>query len=211
MLNKPAGVSLLADRSGAACLWDTLPDLLGRKPYLVHRLDKPTSGALAVALDQATQTELTKAFAARRVGKYYLARILGDPGPAGVIDLPLKKGRKSRYRVAGQREDIVAVDRRWQLASPTGDGHPALTRFRRLRQDEDGSLLLLKPATGRTHQLRVHLAWIGHPLIGDHLYGRPKDAAQQGDRLYLHAHKLVLPDYGVFTAPLDSSWQVLAR
>jgi tRNA pseudouridine32 synthase/23S rRNA pseudouridine746 synthase/23S rRNA pseudouridine1911/1915/1917 synthase len=204
VLNKPADVSLLADRSGAPCLWDALPDLLGEKPYLVHRLDKPTSGALAIALNQATQTQLTKAFAARQVGKYYLARVLGDPGPAGIIDLPLKKGRKSRYRVAGQREDIIAIDRNWQLASPTGDGHPALTRFRRLQQQDASSLLLLKPATGRTHQLRVHLAWIGHPIIGDHLYGRPKDPAQQSNRLYLHAHRLVLPGYGAYTAPFDS-------
>lgn len=198
---------MLADRSGAPCLWDVLPDLLGRKPYLVHRLDKPTSGALAIALDQPTQTQLTKAFAARRVGKYYLARVLGDPGPAGIIDLPLKKGRKSRFRVAGQREDIVAIDRVWQLAPATGDGHRALTRFRRLRQEGNRSLLLLKPATGRTHQLRVHLAWIGHPLVGDHLYGRPNDPAQQGDRLYLHAHRLVLPGYGAFIAPLAGGWE----
>ncbi len=207
MINKPADVSLLADRSGAACLWDHLPDLLGRKPYLVHRLDKPTSGVLAVALDQPTQKQLTRAFSKRTVGKFYLAWVLGDPGPAGIIDLPLKKGRKSRYRVAGQRADISERNGLWRLpGTEAEDGHPSLTRFRRLDREEGRSLLLLIPKTGRTHQLRVHLSWIGHPILGDQLYGKPKDSAQQADRLYLHARKLVLPGVGAFRAPLEARW-----
>ena len=62
------------------------------------------------------------------------------------------------------------------------------------------------PRTGRTHQLRVHLAWIGHPIVGDQLYGNPKDPGQQGGRLYLHAQHLVLPGWGSFKAPADESW-----
>lgn len=200
VINKPADVSLLADRSGAPCLWDSLPDLLGCKPYLVHRLDKPTSGALAIALDSTTQKRLTRLFAGRQVSKYYLAKVLGDPGPAGTIDLPLRKGRKSRYRVAGQRADIVEKNRRWALTAAGGDGHESLTRFRRLASSNGQTLLLLAPKTGRTHQLRVHLSWIGHPILGDALYGNPKDPAQQADRLYLHAHRLVLPGFGSFRA-----------
>jgi tRNA pseudouridine32 synthase/23S rRNA pseudouridine746 synthase len=203
VVNKPADVSLLADRSGAECLWDSLPNLLGCKPYLVHRLDKPTSGVLAVALNPQTQKTLTRLFAQRRIGKYYLARVLGDPGPAGTIDLPLRKGRKSRYRVAGQRADIVERNGRWALAAGDGDradGHESLTRFRRLAKSEGNTLLLLAPKTGRTHQLRVHLSWIGHPILGDQLYGNPKDTAQQADRLYLHAHRLALPGFGSFRA-----------
>lgn len=222
VLNKPADVSLLRDRSGAACLWDALPDCLGQKPYLVHRLDKPTSGALAVALDQATQRQLTKAFNARAVRKFYLAWVLGDPGPGGEIDLPLKKGRKSRYRVAGQRADIERrangnrADHnngtaRWLLSNADPDGHPSLTRFRRLTQADGRSLLLLQPRTGRTHQLRVHLSWIGHPIVGDRLYGNPNETAQQANRLYLHARSLHLPGWDCFRAPLGPGWLLPGR
>jgi tRNA pseudouridine32 synthase/23S rRNA pseudouridine746 synthase/23S rRNA pseudouridine1911/1915/1917 synthase len=172
----------------------------------VHRLDKPTSGVLAIALNPAAQKKLTRAFAQRRVGKFYLAWVIGDPGPAGSIDLPLRKGRKSRYRVAGQRADIIGEARSWTLPTSTGEGHEAFTRFRRLKVDEGRSLLLLKPRTGRTHQLRVHLSWIGHPIIGDALYGKPDNPAQAARRLYLHAHRLVLPDFGSFAAPVPGHW-----
>jgi RluA family pseudouridine synthase len=206
IVNKPADVSLLADRSGADCLWDSLPGLLGQKPFLVHRLDKPTSGVLAIALNQQTQKQLTRAFAARAVAKFYLAWVLGDPGTDGVIDLPLKKGRKSRFRIAGQRAEITERNRRWSLDEPDADGHESETRFRRLKKHKDRSLLLLMPKTGRTHQLRVHLSWIGHPILGDQLYGKPEAAEQQAARLYLHAHKLILPDVGCFSAPLEPLW-----
>lgn len=210
VLNKPADVSLLADRSGAPCLWDALPDLLGQKPYLVHRLDKPTSGVLAVALNLDTQKRLTRAFSERRVRKYYLARVLGDPGAAGSIDLPLKKGRKSRYRVAGQRADIHRSGGRWSLPGAAVDGHPSLTRFRRLARTDTHALLLLMPRTGRTHQLRVHLSWIGHPIVGDRLYGNGANPAQQAGRLFLHAHRLVLPEAGSFQAPPGPEWRPAA-
>ena len=206
VLNKPADLSLLADRSGQACLWDQLPDILGLKPYLVHRLDKPTSGALAIALDIATQRTLTRAFQSRQVGKYYLAWVLGDPGSRGTIDLPLRKGRKSRYRVAGPRESITRSGDHWSIGTADGEGKESFTRYRRLRTGDGRSLLLLAPRTGRTHQLRVHLSWIGHPIVGDRLYGRPDDPAQQGERLYLHSHRIVLPDHGSFAARTGSDW-----
>lgn len=206
VIDKPAGLSLLKDRSGAACLWDALPDLLGTRPYQVHRLDKPTSGALAIALNVETQSRLTKAFAERKVGKYYLAWVLGNPGPSGNIDLPLKKGRKNRYRVAGQRADISFANRCWRVEPAGADGHPSLTRFRRLGTSGGHSLLMLMPKTGRTHQLRVHLSWIGHPILGDEIYGNPKDALQQAERLFLHAHRLVLPGSGSFKAEPGPQW-----
>lgn len=204
VLNKPADISLLADRSGAACLWDGLEEFLGCKPYLVHRLDKPTSGVLVIALNVETQRQVTRAFQARAVRKFYLAWVLGDPGLSGVIDLPLKKGRKSRYRVAGPRESICHRQGRWELDPESEEGHPSLTRYRLLRQESGRSLLLLAPRTGRTHQLRVHLSWIGHPILGDRIYGRPDDPAQQADRLYLHAHRIVLPGFGSFHAPVPA-------
>ncbi|HEX7037168.1 MAG TPA: RNA pseudouridine synthase [Pseudomonadales bacterium] len=207
-LNKPANVSLLADRSGAPCLWDALPDALGAKPYLVHRLDKGTSGVLLVALDPDTQRRLTRLFQQRRVRKYYLAWVVGrfPDGATRTVDLPLRKGRKSRYRVAGSRERIRRDARGWSLAAPDAGGLPSSTRIRRLRAADDRSLLVAAPRTGRTHQIRVHLAWIGHPLVGDRLYGRPADAAQQAPRLMLHCHRLVVPDVGSLHAPVPAEW-----
>lgn len=204
VLNKPSGLSLLADRSGAPCLWEALPDWLGTKPYLVHRLDKGTSGVLLVALDADTQRHLTRAFQQRRVGKFYLTWAAGGvtAGRTLTIDLPLKKGRKSRYRVAGPREHIRRGDGGWTL--PGGgdtEGHASLTRIRRLTAGRGASLLIAAPKTGRTHQLRVHLAWIGHPILGDHLYGRPNDPDQRASRLMLHCHRLVLPGGVSFAAP----------
>jgi 23S rRNA-/tRNA-specific pseudouridylate synthase len=204
VLNKPANVSLLADRSGAPCLWDTLGEELGTKPYLVHRLDKGTSGALLVALDQATQSTLTRAFSQRQVRKFYLTWARGDV-PAGrtlTIDLPLRKGRKSRYRVAGPRDHIVHAGGRWSLLNDPGDGKASVTRLRLLRPADGASLLLAMPITGRTHQLRVHLAWIGHPIQGDPLYGRP-GPDEPGLRLQLHCHRLLVPGFGRFTAPVS--------
>lgn len=209
VLDKPANVSLLADRSGAPCLWDSLAENLGTKPYLVHRLDKGTSGVLLVALDPATQRDLTRAFQQRRVRKYYLAWVTGALHGAGTltVDLPLRKGRKSRYRVAGARTDIRRGERGWSLEGPVDGGHSSLTRIRVLRQAPGRTLLLAAPATGRTHQLRVHLAWVGHPILGDHLYGRPGAPEQRAPRLQLHCHRLVVPGVGTFVAAPGDGWE----
>ncbi len=205
---KPADLSLLADRSGAPCLWDALPALLGTKPYLVHRLDKGTSGVLLIGLDQPTQSALTRAFSRRAVRKFYVARVSGHLAAVGTqaIDLPLKRGRKSRFRVAGQRSAIVRHSRGWTIAAADPDGFASLTRLRVLARDGADTLLLLEPLTGRTHQLRVHLSWIGHPILGDTLYGRPGAAEQAAPRLQLHCHRLVVPGFGTFRAPLPSDW-----
>jgi tRNA pseudouridine32 synthase/23S rRNA pseudouridine746 synthase/23S rRNA pseudouridine1911/1915/1917 synthase len=195
-IDKPSGVAVLADRSGAPCLWDELKAaLVPVRPLLVHRLDKGTSGVLIVALDPARQAELTRAFASRRVRKYYLARIAGAPSIAGtaVIDLPLRPGRKSRYRVAGRREDIHRIGATFALRGGSRDGAPSITRLRVVRRGTRSTLVALAPVTGRTHQLRVHLAWIGHPILGDHLYGRPDDPAQRWPRLALHCHRVHVP------------------
>jgi 23S rRNA-/tRNA-specific pseudouridylate synthase len=208
VVDKPANVALLADRSGARCLWDELKDEYER-PLLVHRLDKGTSGVLAVALEPAVQRMLTKAFADRAVRKYYVARVLGrlPEGRTLTIDLPLTPGRKSRYRVAGPRASIRRTAAGWALDPATPASQEAklsLTRLRVISSSADVSTVLLNPSTGRTHQLRVHLAWIGHPIAGDALYGNPADPAQRRERLMLHAHRLVLPGFGTFHAPLPS-------
>lgn len=216
-INKPSGISLLSDRSGAPCLWDTLRDELaaqGNEPFSIHRIDKGTSGVLLVALSRERQAQLTKAFSERHVRKFYVARVLGDVDLArssGVIDLPLAKGRKSRYRVAAPRERITRHGTRWHLSGRQHDeGHDSVSRLRRLGGDGRHTLLALQPLTGRTHQLRVHLAWIGHPILGDHLYGKPESTEQQWPRLALHAHRIVV-DGVTITAPLPPEFRLAAR
>lgn len=169
VINKPPNVSLLSDRTGAPNLWDEIKNSAEiSKPYLVHRLDKGTSGVLLIALNQRTQTSLTRAIQKHQVDKFYVAWVTGrlDLAGSGHIELPLKKGRKSRYRVAGPRSNIVCREQRWRLEPPADSGHPSHTKLRLLKHIPDRSLVLLKPTTGRTHQLRVHLAWIGHPVMG---------------------------------------------
>ncbi len=196
VINKPSGIALFADRSGSDDLWSILRDQIPGTLYQVHRLDKGTSGVLLLARRPEVQARLNRAFNKRDVRKFYLARVLGTPDIRGSarIDLALRKGRKSRFRVAGPREQIRFQQSRWSLPSQHQDpeGLPSLTRVRVLQPGEH-ALLLLQPETGRSHQLRVHLSWIGHPILGDHLYGRPNDPAQQFTRLALHAHSLLIP------------------
>lgn len=208
VLNKPSGISLLEDRSGADNLWRTLQST--GKPFLVHRLDKGTSGVLLVAKSQAAQSGLTKLFSAREVRKFYVAKVVGE-FPAGqtlTINLPLKPGRKSRYRVAGQRKNIEQVGTDFLLRSASEGGFDAVTRVRSLGVTGGHSWLLAQPLTGRSHQLRVHLAWIGHPIVGDSLYGKQSDPAQAAERLMLHCHRLVVPGSGTFkaTIPFVDFW-----
>ncbi|MEJ2756393.1 MAG: RNA pseudouridine synthase, partial [Gammaproteobacteria bacterium] len=154
--------------------------------------------------------------------KYYLAICMGEPSPSnGCIDLPLCPGRKSRFRVAGQRDSIFLNQKldtaTWMLppsvdsVTPDRKFYPSQTLFHTIFSDGQYSLLMLKPITGRTHQIRVHLAWIGHQLLGDTLYGRPSSSIQQADRLALHSFRLqltenwlagVAPQKRVFQAPI---------
>jgi tRNA pseudouridine32 synthase/23S rRNA pseudouridine746 synthase/23S rRNA pseudouridine1911/1915/1917 synthase len=163
---------------------------------------------LLIGLDQPTQSTLTRRFNRREVRKFYIARVSGRLDAVGTltVDLPLKRGRKSRYRVAGQRSAIERTARGWTIANPDADGLASVTRLRVLAHDDGSTLLLLQPLTGRTHQLRVHLAWIGHPILGDTLYGRPGAAEQRAARLHLHCHRLVVPGFGTFRAPLPPDW-----
>jgi tRNA pseudouridine32 synthase/23S rRNA pseudouridine746 synthase len=199
-LDKPSGVALFADRTGDANLWDELKEQLAHEqltPRSVHRLDKGTSGILLVALTRDAQRELNRAFnpgsIRGSIRKFYVARVMGglDLAGTGTIDLPLRKGRKSRYRVAGLREAIHRENDTWRLCGVAEPGYESHTRVRRLRSMGADTLLALAPKTGRTHQLRVHLSWIGHPIRGDQLYGRPDTDAQRWPRLALHCHRMV--------------------
>ncbi|MEY4564478.1 MAG: hypothetical protein RLZZ618_3755 [Pseudomonadota bacterium] len=140
---------------------------------VVHRLDMATSGLMVFARGKPAQRQLSEAFAGRLVDKRYEAIVHGLPEPVhGDIDLPLITDWPNRPR---QKVDF-------------SDGKPSLTRYRTLQHDErtSGTRVSLEPVTGRTHQLRVHLAAIGHPLLGDMLYA-PTEVQALTSRLMLHA------------------------
>ena len=227
VLDKSAGVSVLADRAGAPSVHDALiawhEAEAGRpRPRLVHRIDKDTSGLLLVALSANMERSLGAAFEARSIGKWYLAQASAPlPGDAREgaerhrITLPLRPGRKGRMRVAGLREAIQHRPRGgiWVHEMPPPmeqpGGQSALTVARHL----GGQRYLVRLHTGRTHQIRVHFAWLGAPLKGDARYGRPSDTAQQAPRLGLHCHALLLPEIadGIsrpqrFTSPLPADF-----
>ncbi len=141
---------------------------------IVHRLDQPTSGLVLFALDADTHRALSAAFEHRAVDKCYEALVHGAPdAETGSIDLPLAADWPNRPRQQVDRER----------------GKPSLTHWRVRARDAGESRLELQPVTGRSHQLRVHLAAIGHPVQGDRLYGPSDDPAP---RLMLHARALRL-------------------
>lgn len=207
---KPPGVSLATPRGqpGAAVerLLGTLdpgererhllaPDRL----FLVHRLDVGTSGVVLLARDEDAHRTLAQLFAARAVSKIYLALVWGRPRPtAGVCAAAIGPDRR---------------DRRRMVVDP--GGRAAVTHYRVLAGKRYVSLLELRPETGRTHQIRVHLSSMGRPVVGDDLYGGPRERGVRDHRLrtvltpdhpFLHAWRLSLPDNQctrslVFTAP----------
>jgi 23S rRNA pseudouridine1911/1915/1917 synthase len=194
-LAKPPGLSLSTPRAApgeaARRLVQALPEderrlLEDSELHLVHRLDVGTSGVVVVARDAAMHRDLVRAFAERRVEKVYLALVWGHPKPsAGRLDSPLGPDRRDRRRM---RVDPA--------------GRAALTLYRTLARAPHVALLELRPQTGRTHQLRVHLAAAGHPIVGDDLYGGPRHhgvrdrtarARLRPDHPFLHAWRLSLP------------------
>ena len=211
VLDKASGVSVLADRTGAPCLWDDLKTRYSH-PRLVHRIDKGTSGLLLVALTADCQKSLARTFNQRLIRKHYLAVVAGHiaTGTTLSITLPLKRGRKSRFRVAGLREEIRPSRRGWSLPpTEVQDGLDAVTRIRVLAKSDRRTLLAVQPRTGRAHQIRVHLAWIGHAIVGDHLYGAPSSTEQAANRLALHAHRLSIPNVGMFKTQPDTTFSTL--
>ena len=204
--NKPAGLSSQGGRIQA----HTLDDLLwafarsnGKRPDLVHRLDRDTSGVILAAKTRPAAGFLGKAMQARRFKKTYLALLSAAPDPrAGTIDKPLLRqeiGRESYMRA---------------VTPETPGAQAALSRYRTLSASDDGALVELDPATGRMHQLRVHMASIGRPLAGDARYGGALTFAGRGaPRLMLHAAKLVFPHpeggYRTVEAPPPEDFEAL--
>ncbi|MBI3726488.1 RluA family pseudouridine synthase [bacterium] len=154
-----------------------------------HRLDRATSGVLVFALTKEAARALSGAFASRKTKKTYLAWVAGAPSPrSGAIEA----------RILAPGDGEARIDER---------GKPARTRYRVLREDRGRALLALRLLTGRTHQLRLHLAHVGHPIVGDDVHG---DGIRGAGRLLLHARRLRLvhPITGerlVLDAPWDES------
>ena len=172
---KPAG--LLSVPGLGAGLHDNLStrvQALHADARVVHRLDQATSGLMLFARGAAVQRALSMAFEARQVQKHYVAVVMGCvDGDAGSIDTPLIADWPNRPR---QKVDLQ-------------HGKPALTHWRVLDRNELSTRLELQPISGRTHQLRVHLQSIGHPILGDTLYAPDP---QGNARLMLHATRIVL-------------------
>jgi 23S rRNA pseudouridine1911/1915/1917 synthase len=152
----------------------SLSDLGGPvRPGIVHRLDKETSGVLLVALTDAAHRLLAAQFASRKVDKVYLALVHGAvPREHGRVDSPI------------ERDPL----RRTRMTTRPGRGRTAITEYRVLRRFQRFTLLEVRIHTGRTHQIRVHLSSLGHPVAGDRLYGAPPLPGLPG--FFLHAHRI---------------------
>ena len=153
------------------------------RPGIVHRIDKDTSGLLMVAKNDKAHEHLAKQLKDKTSKRRYLALVHGNiPSNKGVIEAPIGRSPKDRKKQA-----VVA------------NGKPALTHFEVLERFNDYTLLALELETGRTHQIRVHMAYIGHPLAGDSLYG-PKKTLTPNEGQFLHAQTLG------FTHPKNQEW-----
>ena len=197
VLNKPPGLAVQGGSKTSRHLdgmLDALADKGGERPRLVHRLDKDTSGVLVLARSTAAADRLGKAFRGRQVNKLYWALVVGEhERDQGRIDLALAKK-------AGARGERMERD---------GDGQAAVTDFAVIdRVGRQAAWLALRPRTGRTHQLRVHCAAIGTPILGDGKYGGVAAflSGVPSKALHLHARAIELPRRGGgvvgVTAPL---------
>ncbi|MHC5060655.1 MAG: RluA family pseudouridine synthase [Planctomycetota bacterium] len=219
VINKPAGISSTADRTGAPDLLGVLQRQLGteEKLRLIHRLDKFASGVMLIAQNRPTQSTMSSLFEKRQVKKTYLALAAGTVNrPGGTIKTPLAHSQKNPQVMR---------------ANPKR-GKPAITRWRLLADFGPLVLVAAEPVTGRTHQIRVHLKNIHLPLAIDPLYGsqrplmlsdfkpgyRPKKGKDEPaliDRLTLHAYQIEIPaDLGkptTFVAKLDKKFAAVIK
>jgi RluA family pseudouridine synthase len=199
-IDKPAGVAVIPGRDGDRdCVRTRLETQLGRPVWVVHRLDRDTSGVLLFALDAATHRTLSICFERGEIHKRYLALVEGRFAAARFLDQPLTEARKSRMRIARDSEP----------------GKPAQTLIRPRTVFERATLVEAEPLTGRTHQIRVHLQAAGHPLLFDHQYGRKtpltaRDLGGEGPQIVLartplHAERLVVEGVAI-DAPLPDDF-----
>jgi 23S rRNA pseudouridine1911/1915/1917 synthase len=209
IINKPAGLVVhpaAGNENGTLvnALLHHCTDLAGiggeKRPGIVHRLDKDTSGVMVVAKTEKAMAELARQFKKRETEKEYLAIVRGIPNP-----------QSGRIKTTIGRHPIL----RKKMAANVKRGRHAVSAYKVLEELSNASLLRIRIETGRTHQIRVHMAFIKHPVLGDRLYARPQPAdAARPDRQMLHAAKLVIthPDTGerlCFNAPLPPDMEEL--
>jgi tRNA pseudouridine32 synthase/23S rRNA pseudouridine746 synthase len=172
-VDKPAGLATIPERQeGKECLWHQLTGLYSYKIYVVHRLDKEVSGVILFAKNPLTHRYLNEQFTHRRVNKIYSALVHGNLAVnAGEINVSLRQYGSGRVAVDQER------------------GKECLTMYRVQERYKNHTLVTVSPLTGRRHQIRVHFYSIGHPVVGDLLYG-DKKVQQMSPRLMLHASKI---------------------
>ena len=202
VVDKPAGMTVHPapghpDGTLVNAVLAHCPDLQGIggtvRPGIVHRLDRDTSGLLVIAKNDQAHRALSEQLKARQFDKVYLALTHGSVTPAeAIIDAPIGRSNANRQRMA-------VVD----------NGREAITRYRVLRHFQSHSLVEVKLTTGRTHQIRVHFASLGYPLVGDATYGKPDSRL---NRQFLHATTLGFThpadnEYREFSSPLPDELQ----
>jgi len=208
VINKPAGLVVHPaagneDGTLVNALLHHCSDLAGiggeRRPGIVHRLDKDTSGVMVIAKTEAALNALARQFKMRETEKEYLAIVRGVPVPSrGQITTKIRRHPIHRKK--------MAVD--------THNGRHAVSYYNVIETFDSAALLRVRIETGRTHQIRVHMAHLKHPIIGDRLYGRAPKGSIQANRQMLHAEKLSVahPDTGkqmVFRAPIPKDMEAL--
>lgn len=191
VLDKPPGISVTGERHDVDLV--ELAAAEGETLYPVHRIDKVTSGLVLLARTLPAHGPLTRQFADRTATKAYLAVVEGTGLPQRwTIDLPLGVGRKNTVRIAAPRESLIfdAQASCWGVAEsdvrPGRKSYPSVTHLHRVAEADGRTLVVANPVSGRRHQIRVHLAWTGAPIVGDPLF--------RGEgRTFLHSWRLRLP------------------
>jgi 23S rRNA pseudouridine955/2504/2580 synthase len=202
VFNKPAGLATQGGNKVDISLDDLLVEFknkIGEKPRLTHRLDKETTGLIITAKNKNYAKKIAKFFEERKINKTYLALVRSCPHPKeDIIKLPLIK------RATKTGKEIICTD-------STKNAKIAITKYKVLQGNpRTYSLVSIKPVTGRKHQIRVHFAAIGHPIIGDGKYGG-KNAFLNGmpNKIQLHSYKIHIKNYNlndlIITAPAPSN------